>query len=46
MQPNRLPQQVKIKISVPNIRGKGPEQSFATRTWLPIQFALNHSIYR
>ena len=46
MQPNRLPQQVKIKISVPNVRGKGPEQSFATRAWLPMQFALNHSIYR
>jgi general secretion pathway protein J len=46
MQPNRLPQQVRIKISVPNIRGKGPDQSFGTRTWLPLQFALNHATYR
>lgn len=46
MQPNRLPQQVRIKISVPNLRGKGPEQNFGTRVWIPLQYALNHANYR
>jgi general secretion pathway protein J len=46
MQPNRLPSQVFVKITVPNVRGQGPEQVFGTRTSLPLQFALNHAIYR
>jgi general secretion pathway protein J len=46
MQPNRLPQQVRIKITVPNVRGKGPSQTFGTRAWLPLQYALNHAIYQ
>lgn len=46
MQPNRLPTQVLIKITVPNIRGNGPEQTFGTRAALPLQFALNHATYR
>jgi general secretion pathway protein J len=45
MQPNRLPSQVRIKLTVPNVRGKGPVQVFGTRVWIPIQFALNHAIY-
>ena len=46
MQPNRLPSQVFIKITVPNVRGRGSEQTFGTRVSLPLQFALNHAIYR
>jgi general secretion pathway protein J len=45
MQPNRLPTQVRIKVTVPNLRGTGPEQSFGTRTSLPLQYALNHALY-
>jgi general secretion pathway protein J len=46
MQPNRLPSQVFIKITVPNVRGRGPEQTFGTRVTLPLQFALNHAVYQ
>jgi general secretion pathway protein J len=46
MQPNRLPSQVFIKVTVPNVRGQGPEQTFGTRVSLPLQYALNHSVYR
>jgi general secretion pathway protein J len=46
MQPNRLPTQVRLKITVPNIRGKGPDQTFGTRVTLPMTYALNHAIYR
>jgi general secretion pathway protein J len=46
MQPNRLPMQVRIKITIPNVLGKGRSQTFVTRTYLPMQYALNHSIYR
>jgi len=45
-QPNRLPTQVKIFVTVPNLSGKGPEQTFGTRTQLPITYALNHATYR
>ena len=45
MHPNRLPTQVKILLTVPNLKGRGPDQTFATRTSLPITFAVNHSIY-
>lgn len=46
MQFNRLPSQVEIRVTVPNVRGRGKDQTFATRTWLPLQFALNHATYR
>lgn len=45
MQPNRLPSQVQIKLTVPNLRGDGPNETFGTRTTIPLQFALNHAIY-
>jgi general secretion pathway protein J len=45
MQPNRLPTQVRIKVTVPNLRGRGPDISFSTRASLPLQFALNHASY-
>ena len=46
MQPNRLPSQVKILLTIPNIRGRGPDQTFGTRAAIPIRFALNHAIYK
>ena len=46
MQPNRLPSQVKIRLSVPNIRGQGPPLEITTRAAVPLQFALNHATYR
>lgn len=42
-QPNRLPSQVEIKITVPNVRGKGESQTFGTRAMIPIRYALNHA---
>lgn len=44
-QPNRLPAQVKIMVTMPHPRIQGREQTFATRARLPMQFALNHAIY-
>lgn len=46
MQPNRLPSQVRIILTVPNVRGQGPSMTFATRASLPLQYALNHATYR
>jgi general secretion pathway protein J len=46
MQPNRLPSQVRISVTVANVRGKGRSQTFATRASLPLQYALNHATYR
>jgi general secretion pathway protein J len=42
-EPNRLPSQVQILITVPNIRGNGVDQTFGTRTMIPIRYALNHA---
>jgi general secretion pathway protein J len=46
MQPNRLPSQVRIILTVPSLREHGPSLKFATRAMLPMQYALNHAIYR
>lgn len=45
MQPNRLPIQAKIFVTVPNLTGRGEDQTFGTRTYLPLQYALNHATY-
>lgn len=45
MQPNRLPSQVRIKLTVPNPHPPGPDQTFGTRASLPLTFALNHATY-
>ena len=45
-QPNRLPSQVRITLTVPNIRGQGPALKVTTRASIPLQFALNHATYR
>jgi general secretion pathway protein J len=46
MQPNRLPSQAKITISVPNIQGRGLDQTFGTRTFFPATYALNFAAYK
>ncbi|MCA9531388.1 MAG: prepilin-type N-terminal cleavage/methylation domain-containing protein [Myxococcales bacterium] len=45
-QPNRLPAQVKILLTVPPLRPGGREQTFGTRAKLPIGYALNFAVYR
>mgnify|MGYP003444822271 CR=1 FL=1 len=45
-QPNRLPTQAKILVTVPNVSGKGPDQVFGTRTNLPATYALNFAAYK
>jgi len=44
-QPNRLPTQVKIVLTVPHPRRRGAELTFGTRANIPITHALNHAIY-
>jgi general secretion pathway protein J len=46
MQPNRLPLQVKVTLTVPNPRGNGRDVTYGTRVALPMQFAINHAVYR
>lgn len=46
MQPNRLPTQAKILVTVPNIRGRGPDQVFGTRTHFPATYAVNFAAYK
>ncbi len=42
-QPNRLPEQVRIFVTVPDSRRPGKSQTFGTRATLPMTYALNHS---
>ena len=42
-EPNRLPQQVKITLTVPDPRNRRREMVFATRTSVPIVWGLNHA---
>ncbi|MGB5695252.1 MAG: type II secretion system protein GspJ [Polyangiales bacterium] len=44
-QPNRLPTQVRIRLSVEDPRHPGRTQSFGTRVTIPITYALNHANY-
>jgi len=45
MQPNRLPSQVKILLTVPDPMDPDEERTFGTRATLPLRWALNHAIY-
>jgi general secretion pathway protein J len=45
MQPNRLPSQVKIMLTVPDPMDPDEEQTFVTRATIPLTWALNHSVY-
>jgi len=45
-QPNRLPSQAKILVTVPNVTGRGADQKFGTRTHFPATYALNFAAYK
>jgi general secretion pathway protein J len=44
-QPNRLPTQVRIRLSVRDPRRSGKIQTFGTRVTIPLTYALNHANY-
>jgi general secretion pathway protein J len=44
-QTNRLPAQIRIKLTVPRIDGKKGREVFGTRVTLPMIWALNHAAY-
>jgi general secretion pathway protein J len=46
MQLNRLPTQVRIKVTIPGANGRGDDLVFTTRTELMMPYALNHAVYR
>ena len=44
-QPNRLPIQVRIVLTVPDLYDRHSDRVFATHAVLPISWALNHAMY-
>jgi general secretion pathway protein J len=44
-QPNRLPTQVRIRLSVKDPRHPGGTLTFGTRVTIPLTYALNHASY-
>ena len=44
-QPNRLPTQVRIRLSVTDPRRSGKIETFGTRVAIPLTYALNHANY-
>lgn len=44
-QPNRLPKQVRIRLSVKDPRRPTKTQTFGTRVTIPLTYALNHANY-
>lgn len=44
-QPNRLPSQVRIRLTVKDPRRRNATRAFGTRVVLPITYALNHANY-
>ena len=44
-QPNRLPSQVRIRLTVSDPRGRDKTKTFGTRVTIPITYALNHANY-
>ncbi len=44
-QPNRLPTQVRIRLTVKDPRRRGKTQTFGTRVTIPLTYALNHANY-
>lgn len=45
MQPNRLPAQVKIRLTIPDPRREEEQLTLGTRAAIPLQWALNHAAY-
>ncbi|MGB8330935.1 MAG: type II secretion system protein GspJ [Polyangiales bacterium] len=44
-QPNRLPTQVRIRLTVTDPRHRNATQTFGTRVSIPLTYALNHANY-
>ena len=44
-QPNRLPSQVKIILTVPHPNIRGRNVTYGTRADVPIRYGLNHAVY-
>jgi general secretion pathway protein J len=44
-QQNRLPTQVKIKLTVPSVANPDKKETYVTRAVLPMNWALNHAKY-
>jgi general secretion pathway protein J len=44
-QPNRLPMQVRIVLTVPDLYDRSEDRVFATHAELPVTWALNHAMY-
>jgi general secretion pathway protein J len=44
-QPNRLPTQVRIRLTIKDPRRRGQTQTFGTRVMIPLTYALNHANY-
>jgi len=44
-QPNRLPSQVRIRLSTKDPRHRGKTETFGTRVTIPLTYALNHANY-
>jgi general secretion pathway protein J len=44
-QPNRLPTQVRIRLTIEDPRRRGQTQTFGTRVMIPLTYALNHANY-
>lgn len=44
-QPNRLPLQVRIRLSVPSVIDRSRSETYVTRAVLPITWAINHAVY-
>jgi general secretion pathway protein J len=45
LETNRLPAQVMIRLVVPALGDHDDDEVYATRTWIPITWALNHAVY-
>jgi general secretion pathway protein J len=45
LETNRLPAQVFIRLVVPSLADRDDDEVYATRTWVPITWALNHAVY-
>ena len=43
---NRLPLQIKVILEMPDMTQQQETQIFATRIWIPIRFAINHTAYK
>ena len=45
LQANRLPAQVRIRVEVPSLLDSRRYETYATRAFIPITYALNHAVY-